>query len=83
MAELSIFIGSMRGRYWDLRHFLWDVREWLFVKEAMRHLKSNDDVYIHPRTGGRPKAILRRYEFHMESIGREPVHAHVEGRRRG
>ncbi len=49
------------------------MREWLFVREAMRHLQRSSSVFIHPRYGGKPMAMLTRLQETDDS------HHHLEG----
>lgn len=68
---------AIAAPYWTIRHFYWDMREWLFVKECMRKLQTSDEVFIHPLNGGPHKAILARANPTMQEM-----HSHVEGWRK-
>lgn len=68
--------------YWRLRHFLWDVREWLYVRETMRHMDRSVVLYVHPLCGGPATCAVVRLDEVVLMLHPSDWHSHVEGRRR-
>jgi hypothetical protein len=69
--------------YWNLRHLMWDVREWLTVKWLLGYLRRQDMLYVHATQGGPVVAVVLTMDEYNRMIADEEsdvAHAHLEGR---